>query len=181
MESVFPNTFRVAAGRMGCKKREQEKGRPLERESCACVSVLLSAGDPRPQKHQEPVGVAGPEFSLSTGKGRMLGPSLRACALTRVGTGGTGPQRPHLFDPALSFFLSHPHHHGEPVVRGPGEDTHLSHELAPVGRHRPPWLPNLGLSEAVRKDLGAGKRTGHISPLQGSSNLGPVPQDTVTA
>ena len=38
MESVFPNTFRVAAGRMGCKKMGRRKGEALERGAvCVCL------------------------------------------------------------------------------------------------------------------------------------------------
>lgn len=80
---------------MGCKKRGRRKGEALERELCVCVCSTVSWG---PQGHRSTKSqwvLLSPEFSLSTGKGRMLGPSLRACALTRVGTGGTGPQRPH--------------------------------------------------------------------------------------
>lgn len=60
MESVFPNTFRVAAGRMGCNKMGRRKGEALER-GAVCMSVLLlTQGTPGPQKHQEPVGVTEP-------------------------------------------------------------------------------------------------------------------------
>lgn len=38
MEPVFPNTFRVAAGRMGCKKMGRRKAEALERGAvCVCL------------------------------------------------------------------------------------------------------------------------------------------------
>ena len=56
---MFPNTFSVAAGRMGCKKTGRRKGEALERELCVCL-FYCQLGTPGPQKHQEPVGVAEP-------------------------------------------------------------------------------------------------------------------------
>lgn len=95
MESVFPNTFWVAAGRMGCKKMGRRKGETLERGAVYvhlfCCQLRRPQG-PRSTKSQWVL--LSPEFSFSSGRGRMLGQSLRACALTRVATGGTGPQRP---------------------------------------------------------------------------------------